>query len=49
MVMTYMTVKKYIMKILLKPLTSDQILIKFTYNVGHKAIKLVTNVRYVKP
>ena len=48
MVMTYMTVKKYIMKILLKPLTSDQILIKFTYNVGHKAIELVTHVNYVK-
>jgi len=48
MVMTYMTVKKYIMKILLKPLTSDQILIKFTYNVGHKAIELVTHVKYVK-
>ena len=47
MVMTYM--KKDIMKILLKTLTSDQILIKFTYNVGHKAIKLVTYVKYVKP
>ena len=48
MVMTYMTVKKDIMKILLKTLTSDQILIKFTYNVGHKAIELVTHVNYVK-
>ena len=47
MVMTYMTVKKD-MKILLKTLTSDQILIKFTYNVGHKAIELVTHVNYVK-
>jgi len=43
-----MTVKKYIMKILLKNLNSDLILIKFTHNVGHKAIKFVTYVKHVK-
>jgi len=43
-----MTVKKYIMKILLKNLDSDLILIKFTYNVGHKATKYVTYVKHVK-
>jgi len=48
MAMTYMTVKKHIMKILLKTLKSDKIFIKFTFNVGLKAIKLVTYFKYVK-
>ena len=43
-----MTVKNYIMKIHLKNLNSNVILIKFTYNVGHKAIKFVTYVKHVK-